>query len=95
MTNRHLVAPGDALGKVGQILKAQVVACVESQTDAARSLGSLDIGGNSRLTIGSIACGVGLGLEFHTLCFALHGRLDHLHLRVNEDRGTDAGIVEA
>ena len=62
MAYRHLVAPRDALGKVGQIIQIEVVAAVKTQTHAARRLGSLHVWGDGSLAVGAVACGVGLSI---------------------------------
>lgn len=94
VANRDLVTPRNALDKVAQITQVQVVTCIESQATLTSSLGSSDIGRNGNLTLGSIACGISLGIELYTVCATRLGTTHHIGQRVHKYRGADAARAE-
>ena len=94
MADGHLIEVGDALGKVGQVVQAEVVPRIEAETILAGSLGGGDIGGDSGLAVLGIACGIGLGIELHAVGTYLGSILHHLHVGVYKHRGAYACLIE-
>ena len=89
------VCPGNLLVEVRQVLQAEVVSGVESQSCFAASLGRFDIGLDALLKPSLLAgFGVGGGVEFDPVGAGLLGALHHPHVGGNEKRGADAFFVE-
>ena len=86
MAYRHLVKIGYLLMEVAQVVQIEVVAGIEAQSTLVRHPCRLDKGGNGTLTVGGIATGVTLGVEFHSVGSRGGGMLYHVWIGIDEDR---------
>jgi len=94
MSDGDLGEEGDGFGEEAEVLEAEVVPCIESQSEGASVLSSLDEGGYSLGAICRIVRGVGLGIELDTIGSNGRCSVKVLEIRPDEDRGAYAPSVE-
>ena len=94
MPDRDLGEEGDRLREEAEVLEAEVVPCIESQSEGASVLSSLDEGGYSLGAICRIVRGVGLGLELDAVGAKGRSSVEVLEIRPDEDRGAYAPSME-
>ena len=94
-SDRHLVEERYLLVEEGEVVEVEVVAGVEAEATVACHACRLYEGGYGALAVGSIAGGVALGVELHTVGAGGGGMLYHRGDGIDEDGDAYAALLEA
>ena len=94
VSDADLVGPWNLLVEVGEVLEAEVVAGVETESEGTGSLRRTDEGCYGRGAVGSIGGSIGLGVELYAVCSGTLGVVHHVLVGAYEDAHADAGLAE-